>query len=299
MDFFQTKHPVRKIGLNKYAIGGDVLDPLVLIDGHKIETYELDVKVLDFDIGRFDDVSGDNLYAISGTTQKATIENLKLKSGVFEVLSGNQITVQTGSFGELSTSSLNSDNANIDYSIIGELTVSSGSAETFFISGVNVLDKIFEIIDDLSRTGQFLTSRISSLSGNLSSTGAHLHEHIDSLSGNLLSTGAHLHEHIDSLSGNLLSTGAHLHEHIESIENQLLDLSRDTGTQLISGDYAQNRFKLGEAFEEDELGDIVPTNQPFVSDTMWILKGDGDLELRANIWRFNTGPNAFTDDISF
>jgi len=281
MDFFQTKHPVRKIGLNKYAIGGDVLDPLVLIDGHKIETYELDVKVLDFDIGRFDDVSGDNLYAISGTTQKATIENLKLKSGVFEVLSGNQITVQTGSFGELSTSSLNSDNANIDYSIIGELTVSSGSAETFFISGVNVLDKIFEIIDDLSRTGQFLTSRISSLSGNLSST------------------GAHLHEHIDSLSGNLLSTGAHLHEHIESIENQLLDLSRDTGTQLISGDYAQNRFKLGEAFEEDELGDIVPTNEPFVSDTMWILKGDNDLELRANIWRFNTGPNAFTDDISF
>ena len=281
MDFFQTKHPVRKIGLNKYAIGGDALDPLVLIDGHKIETYELDVKVLDFDIGRFDDVSGDNLYAISGTTQKATIENLKLKSGVFEVLSGNQITVQTGSFGELSTSSLNSDNANIDYSIIGELTVSSGSAETFFISGVNVLDKIFEIIDDLSRTGQFLTSRISSLSGNLSST------------------GAHLHEHIDSLSGNLLSTGAHLHEHIESIENQLLDLSRDTGTQLISGDYAQNRFKLGEAFEEDELGDIVPTNEPFVSDSMWILKGDNDLELRANIWRFNTGPNAFTDDISF
>ena len=74
---------------------------------------------------------------------------------------------------------------------------------------------------------------------------------------------------------------------------------RDTGTQLISGDYAQNRFKLGEAFEEDELGDIVPTNEPFVSDTMWILKGDNDLELRANIWRFNTGPNAFTDDISF
>ena len=101
------------------------------------------------------------------------------------------------------------------------------------------------------------------------------------------------------MSGNLETTGLHLSEEINYLEDKISELSLNTGTQIILGDYQKNRFLLEEAFEEDELGDIVPTNHPFVSDPMWILKEDNNLELRANIWRYNTGPEAFTDDISF
>ena len=58
------------------------------------------------------------------------------------------------------------------------------------------------------------------------------------------------------------------------------------------------RENLQEAFEFDVSGDVTPTNYPNISDTMWILRGD-DLELRSNIWRYDTGPEAFTEDISF
>ena len=60
-----------------------------------------------------------------------------------------------------------------------------------------------------------------------------------------------------------------------------------------------NRYELKEAFELDEFGDIIPSNAEQISDNMWILKNDQDLELRANLWRYNTGPEAFTEDISF
>jgi hypothetical protein len=115
----------------------------------------------------------------------------------------------------------------------------------------------------------------------------------------LLSTGLHLQQHIDSLSGDLLSTGLHLHEHIENLEERINNINSNTGISLVSGNYKEQRFLLEEAFEEDEFGDIVPTNHPFISDPMWILKGDNDLELRANVWRYDTGPEAFTKDISF
>ena len=57
-----------------------------------------------------------------------------------------------------------------------------------------------------------------------------------------------------------------------------------------------------EAFEIDENGELTPTSSEYVSDTMWILNNDGEelnLELRANHWRYNTGPEAFIEDISF
>jgi len=54
-----------------------------------------------------------------------------------------------------------------------------------------------------------------------------------------------------------------------------------------------------EAFELDSDGDLVPSNSPLISDTMWILRNQTDLELRNNFWRYNTGPEAFTDEISF
>jgi hypothetical protein len=105
-------------------------------------------------------------------------------------------------------------------------------------------------------------------------------------------TGQHLYEDINELSGKLFDTGSYLESKIKEIES-------NSGQKIISGNYAENRFLLEEAFEEDEFGDIVPTNHPFVSDPMWILKENGDLELRANVWRYNTGPDAFTKDISF
>ena len=71
------------------------------------------------------------------------------------------------------------------------------------------------------------------------------------------------------------------------------NLSQSTGTP------EQIRHFLEEAFEEDDQGDIVPTNHEYISDPMWILKEDNNLELRANIWRLDSGTGAFTNDISF
>lgn len=63
--------------------------------------------------------------------------------------------------------------------------------------------------------------------------------------------------------------------------------------------FITNRYEISEAFERDENGDVTPTTGAQVSDTMWILTNENDLEPRANIWRYNTGPQAFTEDISF
>jgi hypothetical protein len=63
--------------------------------------------------------------------------------------------------------------------------------------------------------------------------------------------------------------------------------------------FITNRYELSEAFEHDENGDVIPVTGAQISDTMWILRNENDLEPRANIWRYNTGPEAFTEDISF
>ena len=76
-----------------------------------------------------------------------------------------------------------------------------------------------------------------------------------------------------------------------------------TGNQqvidLIHNEFTDLRFKVNEAFELDEEGDVIPSNEEYISDPMWILRSEDDLELRGNIWRHNTGPDAFTDEISF
>ena len=68
---------------------------------------------------------------------------------------------------------------------------------------------------------------------------------------------------------------------------------------VINNQYLQLRHQLQEAFELDAEGDIVPSNALYISDPMWILRNENDLELRSNHWRYNTGPEAFTDEISF
>ncbi len=62
---------------------------------------------------------------------------------------------------------------------------------------------------------------------------------------------------------------------------------------------SNGEFAGEEAFEVNDEGDIIPSNSPLISDTMWILRNQTDLEVRNNIWRYNTGPEAFTDEISF
>jgi hypothetical protein len=75
-------------------------------------------------------------------------------------------------------------------------------------------------------------------------------------------------------------------------------LTGDFNFTNIQNNFYELRYQMSEAFEEDENGDLTPSNAPAISDTMWILRNDNDLELRSNHWRYNTGPEAFTDDIS-
>ena len=68
---------------------------------------------------------------------------------------------------------------------------------------------------------------------------------------------------------------------------------------VINNQYRLRRYELEEAFELDADGDLIPSNALYISDPMWILRNDNDLELRSNHWRYNSGPESFTDEISF
>jgi hypothetical protein len=68
---------------------------------------------------------------------------------------------------------------------------------------------------------------------------------------------------------------------------------------LIKTTFYGLRQELEEAFELDENGDLIPSTASGISDPMWILRNGEDLELRSNHWRFDTGPDSFTDEISF
>jgi len=75
-------------------------------------------------------------------------------------------------------------------------------------------------------------------------------------------------------------------------------LTGDFSFLNVQNNFYDMRHQMSEAFEEDENGDLTPSNAPAISDTMWILRNENDLELRSNHWRYNTGPEAFTEDIS-
>ena len=70
MDFFEIKNPLRRIGPNKYIVGQQAFDPLVLIDGKRIETYQIDVKILNFETGYFTSISGQELDVVSSFLPK-------------------------------------------------------------------------------------------------------------------------------------------------------------------------------------------------------------------------------------
>ena len=258
MDFFEIKNPLRRIGQDKYIIGQQPLDPLVLIEGKKIETNEISVSILNFDEGFFDNTSGENIDSLNISTQSGFIDNLVLKTGFFEDISGEllnsitgnfdsseikDLTLETGQFNFLSGQNFNSESGNISYAFIGDLNINTGSAESFLVDQINVAEFLRDV------------------SGNLIKSGAYLYD---------LITGIQ----VSGVGGGGISSG---------FEEEML----------------RSRFLQKEAFELNEFGEVTPTTHEFISDTMWILREDNNLELRANLWRYDTGPNAFTDDISF
>ena len=382
MDFFEIKKSLRRIGDKKYIVGQEPEDPLVLIDGKRLETVKLNSYILESTSGFFDVLT--NTRTISDDIVSNT---LSVKTGNYTELSGLKIFFDSGEARHINTDT-------IDFI--------SGNSESIHISGVNVLKFIQELSGNLNQTGAFLDSKIESLSGtlnqtgilldskieslsgtlnqtgilldskieslsgtlnqtgilldskieslsgtlnqtgilldskieslsgNLNETGAFLDSKIESLSGTLnqtgdllsseikslsgdlsetknfldskieslsgsFTTGVFLDSKIESLSGNLNQTGALLDSKIESVERQVSRLD-DTSFEITG---SLNRYELQEAFEINEDGDVMPNDHVFISDTMWILKSENDLELRSNIWRYNTGPEAFTDDISF
>ena len=273
MEFFEIKNPLRKIGLDKYVIGPQPLDPLVLIEGKKLSTKQIDVEILNFNSGFFSNLSGENVEVISGYIQSAYINNLVLQTGTFVDLSGENLEVISG---------------RTEFSIIGDLTLQTGRSDTFYISGINILEFLQNLSGNLEATGLNLISQID-LNTNL----------IETTQQNLVNTGTLFFSKIDEIKLGIANTGSSLLSGLNHLESKVLDIeSSGVGGGVGSG-IATNRFLLNEAFEEDEFGDVTPTNHEFISDPMWILREDNNLEVRANIWRRNTGPEAFTDDISF
>ena len=305
MDFFEISQPIRKVGKDKYVIGKQSSNPLVLVDGKSLET----------DIGIFKNIFADKSEIKDEHVALSNIDNLILKTGIFNNLSGVELTSLKSDLDESYINNLYLKTGSFDSLSGNTIQIGTGFSEKIFIENIDILKGLLTTSGNLILTGYHLHQHIDELSGSLNLTGAYLNERIDELSGNLNLTGNHLHQHIDELSGSLKATGSYLDERIDQTRRDIAQTGHSlredlnatglylqgmlSGQQVISGDYSKNRFMLEEAFEEDEMGDIVPTNHPFISDPMWILKEDGDLELRANVWRYDTGPKGFTKDISF
>jgi hypothetical protein len=192
--------------------------------------------------------------------------------------------------------------------IVDEIDVSSISLKTglFNSSSMNTLDLKTGDIDFLF----FNSGLFSNVSGNLINTKTGSVDflslrsgHFIGISGSTLNlNGLDVYQELYNLNYSTVNTGTFLDNKINSISGILdykIQNSPSNSSGVILENYHENRILLEEAFEYDEFGDVVPTNHPYISDPMWILKDDNNLELRANIWRFDNGPDAFTKDISF
>ena len=73
--------------------------------------------------------------------------------------------------------------------------------------------------------------------------------------------------------------------------NQLLVTSLNVDGSLVEG-----ITKLKEAFELNSDGDLTPVDSDAISDTMWMLDANGDLQLRANHFH-QSWQTAFRDEI--
>ena len=80
-------------------------------------------------------------------------------------------------------------------------------------------------------------------------------------------------------------------------DNSLIDIIKDIS--IDDKELQEFHFDYVEAFETNSSGDLMPTESTFIDDSIWKLKNKQDLELKSNHFRFNTGSDSFSEDISF
>lgn len=82
------------------------------------------------------------------------------------------------------------------------------------------------------------------------------------------------------------------------IQNKsLIDLIQDLSVD--DKEFQDYHYTYVEAFETNEQGDLTPTTSTLIDDSIWKLKNSQDLELKNNHFRFNNGPDSFSEDVSF
>ena len=116
MDFFEISQSIRKVGKDKYVIGKQSSNPLVLVDGKSLKTDIGIFKNISSDkseikeehiglsntdnlilkTGIFDNLSGAELTSFKSHLEESYVSNLYLNTGSFEKLSGNIIQIGTG-----------------------------------------------------------------------------------------------------------------------------------------------------------------------------------------------------------
>ncbi len=337
MHIFQTNSPIKKVGPNEYIIGDNKIDPLALIKDKELiidkvtakkinglgsdpllSTKVNDISGLLFDlIHELDhDPFGGSLSSALGlyfsghdhsgesSVTGASLDLSELSGNLnskIQSVSGflhnliqqqptNSITGASGSFEFLNiTGTLIVNGIDIYPSISGLLENSStGSVD---ISGIQEEIRELELaIEDLKPDGgtySFSTSLNNSSDiyfiefPSLFSSPPKLNVSIETTGEAVL---------IDHIISGVSNSGYHL-----VFEEVLREDTYVAHTMFDSN----GEFAGEEAFEINVDGEIVPSNSPLISDTMWILRNQTDLEVRNNIWRYNTGPEAFTDEISF
>ena len=337
MHIFQTNSPIKKVGPNEYIIGDNKTDPLALIKGKELiidKVTAKNISGLSSDpllSTKVNDISGllhdliheldhdpfggslssalglyfsghDHSGESSGTGVSLDLSELSgnLNSKI-ESVSGflhnliqqqptNSITGTSGNFEFLNiTGTLIVNGIDIYPSISGLLENSStGSTD---ISGIQEEIRELELaIEDLKPDGGSY-----SFSSDLNSTGPTYFIEFPSVFDfpprlNVSIEASGQAEIVDHIISGVNTSGYHL-----VFSQQLPPNIYRAHTMFDSN----GEFAGEEAFEVNSEGDIVPSNSPLISDTMWILRNQTDLEVRNNIWRYNTGPEAFTDEISF
>lgn len=273
MHFFQTNYPIKKIGNNEYIIGDNHLDPLVLIKDKELIV---------------DTITAKNISGFSGGSNQDSITGL---SGNFEVLNITEsFSGSSGNFEVLNvTGPLIVNGVDIYPAISGLLA--KDEIHDAQISGLQErIDNLAVTVGELEADGQTYSFFTDLNSGDFTYeiTFPSSFDSIPKINSTLEVTGeGKIVDYI--VSG--INTGSYFVVFPERLPN---DNYRIHTLFDSNGQYAGE-----EAFELDSDGDLVPSNSPLISDTMWILRNQTDLELRNNFWRYNTGPEAFTDEISF
>ena len=98
MDFYEIRRPIRKVGKDKYIIGSSSTNPLINIDGSKLETYEIDVTTLNFDLADFNTISGNSTTSNTISSSTGTFDLTVSSSGDFLNINSNNLSSSTGFF---------------------------------------------------------------------------------------------------------------------------------------------------------------------------------------------------------